>query len=118
MPKQKLPKSLLLIVITITILFTFACLIGGLKSQIIGRWGEASGSGLTLEFYENGTVTATILGMTATGDYACLDTDTIRIDLTGLAGSILGAQTFDVAIDGDTMILSSSNVNVQFVRLK
>ncbi len=105
-------------IIVVWLIATFACSIGGIQSQIVGRWREASGTGLELEFFNGGTVTATILGITTTGNYTFLDNDSIRVDFTGIVQNFFGSQTFDVAINNDRLTLTYNGTGLQFVKVR
>ncbi len=103
------------IVILVVLLAASAC--GGPRRSIIGKWDQVGG-GETLEFYTDGTVVATGVGMTISGTYTFIDDEHIRIDLSGLWG-IAGPQVFRVSISGNRMVLEDSyGSTFEYTRVK
>ena len=55
--------------------------------------------------------------MNTAGSYEFIDSDTIRIEMSGLL-SLGGAQVFDVQINGDTMTLSNGMITTRYRRVQ
>ncbi|MBC8262559.1 MAG: hypothetical protein H8E47_00345 [Anaerolineales bacterium] len=106
---------LLLFVPLIVVLTVSAC--GGPQRAIVGKWQQAGG-GETIEFYKDGTVTATSIGITVTGSYKFIDDSQIRLDLSGLWG-LAGPQIFEVRISGNRLTLKDAYGNTtEYTKVK
>ena len=84
------------------------------QNTIIGTWEQVGGVGEVLQFSNDGTITATSLGITGVGSYEFIDNDTIRINLPGIFSS---SQIFDVQISDDTLTLSYNGTSVHYRRI-
>ena len=105
-----------LIAIALILLMAAACSGTGLEKQILGQWQNANtdqGSDLRYSFREDGTVLVWTDEIVVGGTYLWLDDDTIQLTITGGDASqeIVG----DVQIEGDRMMISSQDGEVQIL---
>jgi hypothetical protein len=84
------------------------------ESAIIGKWQEIGGEE-TMEFFKDGTITGTALGMSFGGKYNFVDKDRIKIELGGI-GAIVGPRVVKVEISGNELSMTDSNGKVSKYR--
>lgn len=115
--RTKAKRRLWLLALLIAVLaMSAAC--GGSRPQsaIVGKWQQVGG-GETIEFYKDGTVTATSMGLPVTGNYKFVDGSHIRIELGGI-WAIGGPQIFEVSIVGNRLTLKTSYLTTEYTRVK
>ena len=81
------------------------------EEQIVGKWRVANSTdGNVLEFYQDGTVTffESITGLSVNGEYAFLNDEKIKVELSGIL-AITGATIYTVVFSDDRMTLKPQN---------
>jgi hypothetical protein len=108
----------------LTVLAVFAILLTGcgggtktLKDQIIGKWEGNDpdlGGQMTFEFMKDGKAQITVSSMTLGVTYTWVDDDTIELSID-MAGQT-ETQQMDVAVNGNTLSLTSDGQTVEFTK--
>jgi len=111
--KNKIRVLTIIFIIAIFLLLISAC---SPKQNLVGKWQDQQ-SGETLEFFKDGTVSMTTLGMSLTGSYTVLDAKNLKINISGLFG-IGGAQIYEYSVSGNTLTLTFSGIAEQFTKVK
>lgn len=85
------------------------------ENRLLGQWASADGS--LIEFYEDGTVTLTNLGIPITGAYSLPDDGVMKLEFDGLFG-IAGPIVVDYTIDGDSLTLNLNGSQTVYTRVE
>lgn len=82
------------------------------ESSIVGNWKEIGEENSYMEFFKDGTVSATgkYTG-TIGGSYEFLDRETVKIEMGGI-GAWVGPLIFNVSTKGNELTLSQPNGKV------
>jgi hypothetical protein len=100
-------------ILVICLLLISAC---SPKQKLIGKWQNEQ-SGEILEFFKDGTISMTTLGMSFTGSYSILDDTNLKITISGLLG-IGGSQIYEYSVSGDTLTLTIYGIASQYTKAK
>ena len=99
--KNKLYCALFFMVILLT-----AC--AG-TSKIVGSWVDSDGG--KYEFYKDGSMTISTLGITMSGSYELIDRETLKMSLEGLLG-LGGSTIFNYKVSGDQLTLATGDLTI------
>lgn len=81
------------------------------QDKIIGKWRASSASeGNVLEFYPDGTITfeEAVTGISINGEYAFLNDQKIKIELSGIL-ALAGASIYTISFSDNRMMLEAQN---------
>ena len=80
-----------------------------LKEQLVGKWQKSDGSG-TMTFLKDGTFTLQVGPFPLTGTFSTPDEKHLKIEVSGIAGNLVGTQVRDAEIkDGKLILLNGGN---------
>lgn len=94
-------RYLLLVVICLAGLILSAC---APKNQLVGIWKDRI-SGSIFEFKSDGSLSATMLGISFDGKYTVADQKTLKLDLTAVLGAS-GIQIYTYKLNNNVLTLS------------
>jgi hypothetical protein len=94
-----------------------------LKEQVQGKWKQTNGS-IELTFLKDGSVTGSIrpvqmLGpVQLSGVYTTPDEQHLKLEFSGVAGSVLGAQVSEARMKDGKLILTLNGQPQEFTRVE
>lgn len=104
-------KKILLVSLLIIVLLT-AC---SASNRILGKWEDADGS--IYEFFKDGTMAINSFGISISGTYEFIESDTMKLNMDGLWG-IGGATIAKVKFSGREMIWTIDGQSISFDKVK
>lgn len=87
-----------------------------LKEQVLGKWKHTGGPA-QIELLKDGTVMYALGPLHATGTFTTPDERHLRTELPGLAGALLGSQTYVARVEKDTLHLTLGTEPLTFTRV-
>src|SRR3990172_7130843 len=76
-------------------------------SKIIGSWVDSDGG--NYEFYKDGSMSISTLGIPMSGSYELIDRETIKMSLDGLLG-FGGSTIFNYKVTGNQLTLTTGDL--------
>jgi hypothetical protein len=107
--KSKLFTSSVLVLI----LSLLTSCLSNLQGAIIGNWKDINEENSYIQFFKDGTVSATGRGMSLGGSYKFLEPQTIKVELGGM-GALAGPVIYKVSIEGNQLSLTNPNGQTEF----
>lgn len=87
-----------------------------LKEQVVGTWKGTDGNS-TITFLKDGTCTMSGGPFTVTGKYTTPDEKHLKIELSGIAGNLVGTQVRETEVKDGKLVLTENGKRSEYTRV-
>jgi hypothetical protein len=84
--------------------------------MLVGKWQNEQ-TGEALEFFKDGTVVMSTMGMSITGSYSIMDETNLKITIAGMFG-IGGPVIYEYSVSGNTLTLTIYGISSYYSKVK